>query len=146
MRQIGILCAAALIAIKDNVPKLATDHHNAKLLASNIICSSSFFSIIYLSLFSYISSRLLGLILYRWIEPNQRSEGGSKISWNKHCEYLSIKLVWYHATLLSSNIFKIGLNWFVWYDIRYSLRWKKIAKFQWKHCVKAWKNVGFLWC
>ncbi|XP_022966485.1 probable low-specificity L-threonine aldolase 1 isoform X2 [Cucurbita maxima] len=36
MRQIGILCAAALIAIKENVPKLATDHHNAKLLASGL--------------------------------------------------------------------------------------------------------------
>ncbi|XP_023529895.1 probable low-specificity L-threonine aldolase 1 isoform X2 [Cucurbita pepo subsp. pepo] len=36
MRQIGILCAAALVAIKDNVPKLATDHHNAKLLASGL--------------------------------------------------------------------------------------------------------------
>ncbi|XP_022966504.1 probable low-specificity L-threonine aldolase 1 [Cucurbita maxima] len=36
MRQIGILCAAALVAIKDNVPKLATDHQNAKLLASEL--------------------------------------------------------------------------------------------------------------
>ncbi|KAG6588305.1 putative low-specificity L-threonine aldolase 1, partial [Cucurbita argyrosperma subsp. sororia] len=36
MRQIGILCAAALVAIEDNVPKLATDHHNAKLLASEL--------------------------------------------------------------------------------------------------------------
>lgn len=33
MRQIGILCAAALVALQDNVRKLEDDHKNAKLLA-----------------------------------------------------------------------------------------------------------------
>ena len=33
MRQVGILCAAALVALQENVPKLATDHKNAKTLA-----------------------------------------------------------------------------------------------------------------
>lgn len=35
MRQIGILCAAGLVAIKENVQKLEADHHKAKQLASN---------------------------------------------------------------------------------------------------------------
>lgn len=33
MRQIGILCAAALVAVQDNVKKLEEDHKNTKLLA-----------------------------------------------------------------------------------------------------------------
>ncbi|XP_022157444.1 probable low-specificity L-threonine aldolase 1 [Momordica charantia] len=36
MRQIGILCSAALVAIKENLPKLEDDHHKAKLLASGL--------------------------------------------------------------------------------------------------------------
>ncbi|KAK7269147.1 hypothetical protein RIF29_21863 [Crotalaria pallida] len=36
MRQIGILCAAALVALRDNVGNLATDHKNAKLFADGL--------------------------------------------------------------------------------------------------------------
>ena len=33
MRQVGILCAAALVAVQENVSKLEDDHKNAKMLA-----------------------------------------------------------------------------------------------------------------
>jgi threonine aldolase len=33
MRQVGILCAAAHVAIRDTVGKLADDHRRAKTLA-----------------------------------------------------------------------------------------------------------------
>ncbi|KAL2942638.1 putative low-specificity L-threonine aldolase 1 [Bienertia sinuspersici] len=36
MRQIGILCAAALVALQDNITKLQDDHKNAKLLAGGL--------------------------------------------------------------------------------------------------------------
>ncbi|XP_057550141.1 low-specificity L-threonine aldolase 1-like isoform X1 [Amaranthus tricolor] len=36
MRQIGILCAAALVAVQDNVKNLGDDHKNAKLLADGL--------------------------------------------------------------------------------------------------------------
>ncbi|KAL9235211.1 hypothetical protein vseg_009993 [Gypsophila vaccaria] len=36
MRQVGVLCAAALVAVKENVRKLADDHRNAKLLADGL--------------------------------------------------------------------------------------------------------------
>nr|GEX98045.1 probable low-specificity L-threonine aldolase 1 [Tanacetum cinerariifolium] len=37
MRQVGILCAAALVALQENVPKLVTDHKNAKTLAGKTL-------------------------------------------------------------------------------------------------------------
>lgn len=33
MRQVGILCAAALVALRENVGKLESDHKKAKILA-----------------------------------------------------------------------------------------------------------------
>jgi threonine aldolase len=33
MRQVGVLCAAAHVAVRDNVGKLADDHRKAKALA-----------------------------------------------------------------------------------------------------------------
>ena len=33
MRQVGILCAAAIVAVQENVGKLEGDHKNAKVLA-----------------------------------------------------------------------------------------------------------------
>lgn len=36
MRQVGILCAAALVALENNVRKLEDDHKNAKLLADGL--------------------------------------------------------------------------------------------------------------
>jgi len=33
MRQIGILCAAALVALQENIGKLENDHKKARLLA-----------------------------------------------------------------------------------------------------------------
>ncbi|KAK9732957.1 hypothetical protein RND81_04G034100 [Saponaria officinalis] len=36
MRQVGVLCAAALVAVKENVRKLEDDHKNAKLLADGM--------------------------------------------------------------------------------------------------------------
>ena len=35
MRQIGVLCAAALVALRENVAKLEDDHKNAKILAGD---------------------------------------------------------------------------------------------------------------
>lgn len=37
MRQVGILCAAAIVALQENVPKLVTDHKNAKTLAGKTL-------------------------------------------------------------------------------------------------------------
>ncbi|XP_057722996.1 low-specificity L-threonine aldolase 1-like [Arachis stenosperma] len=36
MRQIGILCAAALVALQENLPKLESDHKKARLLADGL--------------------------------------------------------------------------------------------------------------
>ncbi|KAF5740486.1 Threonine aldolase 1 isoform 1 [Tripterygium wilfordii] len=36
MRQIGIICAAALVALQENVGKLEADHKNAKILADGL--------------------------------------------------------------------------------------------------------------
>ncbi|KAG5056213.1 hypothetical protein AAZX31_03G229900 [Glycine max] len=36
MRQVGILCAAALVALQENVGKLQSDHNKAKLLADGL--------------------------------------------------------------------------------------------------------------
>ncbi|KAL9855771.1 putative low-specificity L-threonine aldolase 1 [Arabidopsis thaliana] len=36
MRQIGVLCAAALVALQENLPKLQHDHKKAKLLAEGL--------------------------------------------------------------------------------------------------------------
>ncbi|XP_018491430.1 probable low-specificity L-threonine aldolase 2 isoform X2 [Raphanus sativus] len=36
MRQIGVLCAAALVALRDNVAKLDDDHKKAKILAEGL--------------------------------------------------------------------------------------------------------------
>ncbi|GKA40392.1 probable low-specificity L-threonine aldolase 1 [Tanacetum coccineum] len=36
MRQVGFLCAAALVALQENVPKLWIDHKNARTLAEGI--------------------------------------------------------------------------------------------------------------
>ncbi|KAL9247997.1 hypothetical protein vseg_021364 [Gypsophila vaccaria] len=36
MRQIGVLCAAALVAVQENVIKLESDHKNAKTLAEGL--------------------------------------------------------------------------------------------------------------
>lgn len=36
MRQVGILCAAALVALQENVGKLGNDHKNAKILAEGL--------------------------------------------------------------------------------------------------------------
>ena len=33
MRQVGVLCAAALVALQENVGKLESDHGRARLLA-----------------------------------------------------------------------------------------------------------------
>lgn len=35
MRQVGILCAAATVALEENVSKLEGDHKKAKILAGN---------------------------------------------------------------------------------------------------------------
>ncbi|XP_078166616.1 low-specificity L-threonine aldolase 1-like [Carex rostrata] len=36
MRQVGVLCAAAYVALRDNVHKLADDHRRAKILADGL--------------------------------------------------------------------------------------------------------------
>ena len=42
MRQVGILGAAGLYAVKNNIPRLADDHANAKLLAQGLSEFKSF--------------------------------------------------------------------------------------------------------
>lgn len=42
MRQVGIIAAAALYAVKNNIPRLAEDHANAKTLAAGLNESSIF--------------------------------------------------------------------------------------------------------
>ena len=37
LRQIGVLCAAALVALQENLPKLQFDHKKAKLLAGTYV-------------------------------------------------------------------------------------------------------------
>ena len=57
MRQVGILCAAALVAIQENIVKLEGDHENAKILAGK----TSFPAIMFLpphSNFSVLASSL----------------------------------------------------------------------------------------
>ena len=38
MRQVGVLCAAAFVGVRDTVGKLAEDHRRAKVLAGSIGC------------------------------------------------------------------------------------------------------------
>lgn len=38
MRQIGVLCAAALVGVQENVKKLEEDHKKAKILAGVRFC------------------------------------------------------------------------------------------------------------
>jgi threonine aldolase len=46
MRQVGVLCAAAYVAVRDTVGKLADDHRKAKALAGfkNLVVFSFFLS------------------------------------------------------------------------------------------------------
>ena len=37
MRQVGVLCAAALVAVQENVQKLEDDHKKAKTLAGELV-------------------------------------------------------------------------------------------------------------
>jgi threonine aldolase len=37
MRQVGILCAAALVALQENVEKLESDHKKARYLAGTFL-------------------------------------------------------------------------------------------------------------
>lgn len=37
MRQVGVICAAALVALQENLIKLEGDHKNAKVLAGKTI-------------------------------------------------------------------------------------------------------------
>ena len=42
MRQVGIIAAAGLYAVKNNIPRLAEDHANARLLASGLSQTNAF--------------------------------------------------------------------------------------------------------
>lgn len=42
MRQVGILCAAALVALQENVEKLESDHKKARLLAGMFLTQLTF--------------------------------------------------------------------------------------------------------
>lgn len=46
MRQVGILCAAALVAVQENVGKLEGDHKKAKMLAGSYTSVLDSYSII----------------------------------------------------------------------------------------------------
>lgn len=37
MRQVGVLCAAAYVALRDNLGKLADDHRRAKIFAGRAV-------------------------------------------------------------------------------------------------------------
>lgn len=37
MRQLGVICAAALVGFQENVSKLEGDHKKAKILAGNLL-------------------------------------------------------------------------------------------------------------
>jgi threonine aldolase len=41
MRQVGILCAAAYVGVRDTVGKLADDHRKAKVLAGSMLILTS---------------------------------------------------------------------------------------------------------
>ena len=41
MRQVGVLCAAALVAVQENVSKLEGDHKNAKIFAGKLKTENS---------------------------------------------------------------------------------------------------------
>ncbi|GAB2288237.1 hypothetical protein Dimus_022578 [Dionaea muscipula] len=60
MRQVGILCAAAIIALKQNVSKLQGDHEKAKRLAGSlcayIMCDNL---LLFYFIFLYLSFSLL---------------------------------------------------------------------------------------
>ncbi|THU44989.1 hypothetical protein C4D60_Mb02t13160 [Musa balbisiana] len=57
MRQIGVLCAAAYVALRDNVVKLEDDHRKAKIFAGSqfSLCDQVFFNINESSMISPIS-------------------------------------------------------------------------------------------
>ena len=42
MRQVGVLCAAALVAVQENVSKLEDDHKKAKMLAGTLFLTFPF--------------------------------------------------------------------------------------------------------
>ena len=48
MRQVGVLCAAAQVAVRDTVGKLADDHRKAKVLAGFVF---SFWNLTFFSFF-----------------------------------------------------------------------------------------------
>jgi len=51
MRQVGILCAAALVALQENVEKLESDHKKAKLLAGK--CYSTLTVLIFSKIYNF---------------------------------------------------------------------------------------------
>lgn len=56
MRQVGILCAAALVALQENVAKLESDHKKARLLAGRfhaILPALTCFTLLFFFFFKY---------------------------------------------------------------------------------------------
>lgn len=96
MRRVGVLCAAALVALEENVRKLEEDHKNAKLLAGyclfpveyNFVTTSQYQPVIHASEFRYCVLCLQFFVILisfwhgRWIEPNYRAKGGYGITSN----------------------------------------------------------------
>ncbi|XP_015875563.3 low-specificity L-threonine aldolase 1 [Ziziphus jujuba] len=105
MRQIGILCAAALIAIKENVQKLEDDHKKAKVLAEGL-------------------NKLKGLSVdIKSVETNiiyVDVVEGSKLTAEKLCKKLAE-----HGVLLmqeGSSRFRVVLHYQIsWNDVQYTL-------------------------
>lgn len=108
MRQIGILCAAAFVAVQENVRKLEADHKNAKNLAEGL-------------------SRMKGFrVDVATVETNivyVDIEESSKLTAEKLCKYLeehgilvmqespsSIRLVLHHQ--ISESDVQYTLSWF----------------------------------
>lgn len=46
MRQVGVLCAAALVAIQENIVKLKGDHEKTKILAGKASSLATIFSVL----------------------------------------------------------------------------------------------------
>lgn len=118
MRQIGILCAAAFVAVQENVGKLEGDHKNAKILAGRYTSPTwltrhchwweekllpCFFLILFFNR-SHVQLLetffVLSLLISRRVESNKRNTSWCCFCGDQYSEYLS------YQNFLSSYIMK----------------------------------------
>lgn len=95
MRQVGILCAAALVGLHNNVAKLETDHKRAKILAGTFCLLNSMYPI-WLTTIIFSSQALSMAFLmfpsykFRGTKSNQRTDCRCRFRGDQHCEYYSL--------------------------------------------------------